>query len=233
MHPVICRIGSLSIYSWGTMLALAFLIGLIVAIRYGKKEGISAELILDLFIYVVISSIVGARVFYVIAFFSQYRDNILSIFLLNQGGMVFLGGLLFAMAAVLLYVRSRKQNVWRLLDALSPASAIGYAVGRIGCYLNGCCYGVTILGVQQPTQLYSSMSGLIIFIVLAYLYGRKKYDGQIFLTGLLLYSVYRFMIEFVRFSPVHYLIFTPNQLLAACILIISGYTLWKKNTTSL
>ena len=119
----------------------------------------------------------------------------------------------------------------KLLDALSPAAALGYAIGRIGCYLNGCCYGITLFGFVQPTQLYSSIAGLMILSILAYYYGKKKYDGHIFLLALFLYSIYRFFIEFIRYSPVHIGIFTPNQLAVLLIFIFSSYTLWKKSST--
>ena len=231
MYPIIYKIGPLNIYSWGFMVAVAFLVGLITALRYAKKEGIRAEIILDLFIYVTIISIIGARFFYVIQFFSQFKDNLISIFYVWQGGLVFLGGLLFALAVILAYVKYHKLDIWKLLDVLSPATAIGYAIGRIGCFLNGCCYGIALFGIQQPTQIYSSISGLIIFLVLAYVYNKKRYSGQIFLFALLLYSVYRFLIEFLRYSPYHILVFTPSQAMVAIVFVFSLYALWKKSTT--
>jgi len=213
------------------MVALGFLAGLAVFLRYGRREGIKEATILDLFMYVVISAIVGARLFYVAGFFGNYRKDLLSIFYVNQGGMVFIGGLFGVIIAAFLYVRYHKVNIWRLLDAGSPATMLGYAVGRIGCYLNGCCYGMKIFGVEQPTQIYSSISGLIIFYMLVRLYERKKYDGQVFFLALLFYSFYRFFIEFLRYSPVHVFIFTLNQLLVLFIFIVSLYVLWKKRTT--
>jgi phosphatidylglycerol:prolipoprotein diacylglycerol transferase len=231
MHPILFRIGPLNVYSWGFMVALGFLAGLAVFLHYGKRESIKEGTILDLFMYVVISAIVGARLFYVAAFFDNYRGNLISIFYVNQGGLVFIGGLCGAVVAALLYVRYHKVNVWKLLDAGSPATMLGYAVGRIGCYLNGCCYGMKIFGIEQPTQIYSSISGLIIFYILVRLYEKKRYDGQVFFLALLLYSTYRFLLEFLRYSPVHIFVFTPNQLLVLLIFIASLYALWKKSTT--
>jgi len=181
--------------------------------------------------YVVISAIAGARLLYVAAFFNDYKGNLISIFYVNQGGLVYLGGLLGVLAATAVYVRYHRVNIWKLLDVFSPASMIGYAIGRIGCFLNGCCYGIKLFGIEQPTQIYSSISGLAIFAVLVLLYKKKRYDGQIFLITLLLYSIYRFFIEFLRYSPVHVFIFTWNQLLAVIMFIISSYALWKKSTT--
>jgi len=231
MHPIIFSIGPFNIYSWGFMVALAFLVGLPIALRYAEKEGIKPETVLDLFVYVVISSIIGARLFYVIGFFSEYKNNPISILYVNEGGLVFLGGIFAAIAAIIIYVAYHKQNLWKMLDIATPSAAIGYAIGRIGCLLNGCCYGITLFGVQQPTQIYSSIAGVVIFILVIRLYDKKKYDGQIFLYGLFFYSIYRFFLEFIRYNPVHILIFTPNQLLAALVFIVSSYALWKKNTT--
>jgi phosphatidylglycerol:prolipoprotein diacylglycerol transferase len=231
MHPVLCRIGPLNVYSWGFMVALGSLAWLIAAMRLGKREGIKEETILDLFIYVVISATVGARLFYVLAFPGRYLSDPISIFYVNEGGLVFIGGLCGVLTAVIVFVRRHNINVWKLLDVLSPPTMIGYAIGRIGCFLNGCCYGIKIFGVEQPTQIYSSISGLIIFFLLLYLYDRKRYDGQIFLFALFFYSIYRFLLEFIRYSPVHVFIFTPNQLLAVLMFAVSAYALWKKSTT--
>ena len=232
MHPVLCKIGAVSLYSWGFMVALGTLAWLIVSLRIGKREGIKEETILDLFIYVVISAAIGARLFYVLAFPGRYLSDPLSIFYLNEGGLVFIGGLCGVLLATFIFIRRYNINIWKLLDLMSPGTMIGYAIGRIGCFLNGCCYGITLFGIQQPTQIYSSLSGFIIFIILLYLYDRKKYDGQIFLYALLSYSIYRFFLEFLRYSPIHILsIFTPNQVLAALMFAVSAYALWKKSTT--
>jgi phosphatidylglycerol---prolipoprotein diacylglyceryl transferase len=212
------------------MVALGALACLMVALRYGRREGINDESILDLFMYVVISATVGARLFYVFAFPRQYWNDPISVFYVSQGGLVFIGGLCGVLISVLIFVKRHDVNVWKLLDVLSPGTMIGYSIGRIGCLLNGCCYGITLFGVQQPTQIYSSLSGLLIFFLLIYLYDRKKYDGQIFIFALFYYSIYRFLLEFVRYNPVHIYIFTPNQLLAALMFIISACILWKKRT---
>lgn len=230
MYPLICRIGPVNIYSWGLMVALGSLAALFAGLRYGAKEGIKSETMLDFFVYMVISAAIGARLFYVIAFFSKFRDDLISVFYVNQGGLVFLGGLCGVLITALVYVKYHKIDLLQLLDALSPGTMLGYAIGRIGCYLNGCCYGIKLFGIEQPTQIYSSVSGLIIFFLLARLYANKKYDGHIFLLALFLYSLYRFLLEFLRYNPIHILIFTPNQLLAVLMLIVSAFILWKKNS---
>jgi phosphatidylglycerol:prolipoprotein diacylglycerol transferase len=213
------------------MAAIGFLAGLAAALRYAGREGIKDEQIYDLFIYVVISAIAGARLAYVVTFPSEFVKNPLSVLYVSQGGLAFVGGLIAVLLAIFVYAGSHKIDVLKLLDALSPAAALGYAIGRIGCYLNGCCYGITLFGIEQPTQLYLSLTGLVILSILAYYYDKKKYDGQIFLIALFLYSICRFFIEFIRYSPVHIGIFTPNQLAVVLIFILSSYALWKKSST--
>lgn len=231
MFPIVCKIGPFNVYSWGVMAAIGFLAGLAVALRYAGREGIKDEYIYDLFVYVVISVIVGARLVYVAVFPSEFLNNPISIFYVNQGGLAFVGGLLAALIVIYAFTRSHNINLMKLLDALSPAAVLGYAIGRIGCYLNGCCYGITLFGIEQPTQLYSSLAGLIILVILVLYYDKKKYDGHIFLIALFLYSIYRFFIEFIRYSPVHIGVFTPNQLAMFLIFLFSSYALWKKSST--
>ena len=231
MHPILYKIGPFNVYSWGFMVALGCMAALAVMVRFGRKEGIKPERILDVFVYMIISAVIGARLFYVIAFFHKFKGNLITIFFLNQGGLVFIGGLCGVLVMMITYVRYNKINLWKLLDACSPGTMIGYAIGRIGCYFNGCCYGIKIFGVELPTQIYSSISGFVIFFLLAYLYKNKKYDGQIFLYALFFYSIYRFFLEFLRYNPIHYWIFTPNQFLAGLMFMVSSYILWKKNTT--
>lgn len=231
MFPIVCRIGPFNVYSWGLMVAIGFLAGLAVALHYAGQEGIKEDHIYDLFIYVVIFAIVGARVAYVLTFLSEFVDHPMSVLFVNRGGLAFVGGLVAVLLMITVFVRFHKINIMKLLDALSPAAALGYAIGRIGCYLNGCCFGITLFGIVQPTQLYSSLAGLVILFLLVHYYTKKAYDGQIFLIALFLYSIYRFFIEFIRYSPIHIDMFTPNQLIAFLLFLFSSYVLWKKSST--
>lgn len=231
MHPIIATFGVFNIYSWGLMVALGSLVGLTSFLYYAKIEKVPSEMILDLFVYVVIASVVGARLFYIIGNPAEYIKNPLSVFFVQEGGMAFIGGFVFVSLVVYIYVKAHKLNILKILDILSPGTMLGYAIGRIGCFLNGCCYGINLFGFVQPTQLYSSFAGLLMFILLARFYPNKKYDGQVFLVTMLMYSFYRFFIEFLRFSPMHILMLTPNQYLALVMAIFAAGGLWKKNST--
>ncbi|MGB9612828.1 MAG: prolipoprotein diacylglyceryl transferase [Candidatus Margulisiibacteriota bacterium] len=241
MYPELFRIGKITIHSYGFFYALAFLIGILTSLYFARKENIKSEVILDLSFYVIISAIIGARLFYILGQWSYYQKNIIEIFMLQRGGLVFLGGFLVAFFAILLYCRVKKINTLKLLDTISPGVILGYAIGRIGCFLNGCCFGLptklpwgmifppnSLAGFQfpnqplHPTQLYASFSMFFAFLILVVLYLAKKFDGQIFLWGIILYSLYRFLVEFLRYSPIHWLGLTPSQWLVAVFFVAAG-----------
>jgi len=231
MYPVILKFGPIIIYSWGLMVAMAVLSAIFITIHFAKQEKIRPETVFDLFGYLIIFSVIGARLSYVLSFPDQFLKNPISILFVQEGGLAFFGGFLFAVGCVFYYARIKKLDLFKLLDVLSPGTAIGYSIGRIGCYLNGCCYGISIFGIQHPTQVYSSISGLMVFFLALTIYRKKKYDGQVFWSSLCLYTLLRSVIEFFRFSPIHLLIVTPSQAISAIVFVITSYILWKKRTT--
>lgn len=212
MHPILFKIGPLTLYSWGLMVAIGFLIGLWLTVRAAKKAGWPQDKVLDCSVYTLASALVGARLFYVIGFWPEFKGSFWEIFKIWDGGMVFLGGLLFALAAIAIYCRRQKIPLLKFLDLAAAPTALGYAIGRIGCFLNGCCYGYPtklpwacsfpdVAGPRHPTQLYSSLAGLVIFVLLLWLGKKQKFTGQIFAAGLVGYSAYRFFLEFWRDYP--------------------------------
>lgn len=231
MHPVLFKIGPLSVFSWGFMVALGFATGIAVAALNAKKENLTVDQVMELSAYTILSALIGARLFYVIQYWDEFSGNIPKIFAVWEGGMVFYGGLILALVVLLTYCSFNKMSLLKVLDLAAPSAAIGYAIGRIGCFLKGCCFGnecslpwaIRIPGVEglhHPTQLYSSVAGIIIFLVLAFIRGRKKYDGQVFIWGGILYSVYRFILEFFRFSPMYLLGLTISQWMSIAFLIV-------------
>ncbi|MEA3493006.1 MAG: prolipoprotein diacylglyceryl transferase [Candidatus Margulisiibacteriota bacterium] len=244
MYPILFKIGPLSIHSYGVMVAIAFLVGIFVSIYYAKKAGIKEQVIPDLAIYVIIVAIAGARFFYVAGQWHQYKNNLIEIFMVQKGGLVFLGGFLLALITVVFYAKRKGIPLLKLFDILAPGAALGYAIGRIGCFLNGCCFGVPTdlpYGIKfppgalaysyfpdkylHPTQLLSSGSMLLAFMILALLYAHKKFDGYIFFWGIIFYSVYRFLVEFLRYSPMHWLGLTPSQWIVLPLLIFGVFAL--------
>lgn len=220
MYPILFKIGPLSIQAYGFGIAIAFLIGILITMHYARKVGIKPEIIIDLTIYVIIAAIVGSRLLYVIGQWDKYKDNLTRIFMVHEGGLAFLGGFGLSILVIALFARVRKVSLLKLLDAMSPGVAIGYAIARIGCFLNGCCFGIPANipwaikfprgalayfyypGIDiHPTQLYALFSMLAVFLIILYLWEKRKYDGYVSFWFLILYSTYRFVVEFFRYCP--------------------------------
>jgi len=224
MHPILFKIGSITIYSYGTMVAVAFLLFCYCAVRALKKNPImSAAQLIDLALYILIAGILGARLFHVGLNLDYYLKKPVEILFLHKGGLAFQGGVISATVFSYWYLRKRRQNVLKVYDFIVPCLALGHSVGRIGCFLNGCCYGIS----GHPTQLYSALALFAIFLVLRFFYKRKHFNGQIFLLYFILYSITRFFIDFLRadLEPV-FLGLTTSQLIS--IVIFTGTSLFYK-----
>jgi phosphatidylglycerol:prolipoprotein diacylglycerol transferase len=216
MHPILFKIGPLTIYTYGVLVATGFLLGLGLAVKYAKRQGVSPNKIVDLGFYILLSALIGSRLFYIFINISHFIKNPIDIFKIWEGGLVFYGGVILTVPAFLWYVRKNSLGVWSTSDIFAPSLAIGHAVGRIGCFFAGCCYGKPAEGLPwaivftnpeslarigiplHPTQLYESIGEFINFFVLITLRRYKSFNGQIFMTYILLYSVLRFIVEFYR-----------------------------------
>lgn len=231
MHPIICTIGPFSIYSYGLMLALAFTTGVSLACRQAKEEKVSPDIIFNFCFLIFISGIIGARIFYIIGNISHYLKNPLEIIMLQHGGLAWFGGLIFATLCGIIYLKKKRLPVYQTLDLIIPFVALGQAIGRIGCLLNGCCFGrASKFGLYFevhsaeliPTQLYSSALLIIIYIILRLIQQRPHKDGEVFYSYLFLYSLKRFSIEFWRADSQRILAsLTLFQVLSLVLFIIS------------
>lgn len=234
MRPILFHIGSLPVFSWGFMFMIAVSLATYLLLKRARREGLNPDHLLDLVIFVVIGGIVGARLFYVIFYEPMtYIREPLRIFMLQQGGMVFHGGLLGGVIAALLVMKKHKLPVWQVADLMAPYLALGYGIVRIGCFLNGDSYGlptslpwgVVFPGVddlpRHPTQLYASAAGFLIFGILLWLRERRTFQGQLFLQFLFFYVTYRTLNEILRdnlrvLGPI-----TIAQLINAVVLVIA------------
>ena len=227
MHPILLKCGPVSIYSYGAMLAMGFALAVFLASRRAVKFGLDKEKIIDLAVVVLVSGIIGARLFYIILNVSYYLKDPLEILALTKGGLVWYGGFIAALLASLWYTRKKGLNFWGCLDLLAPYLALGQAFGRIGCFLNGCCYGKP----GQPVQLYASLSLFILFIILRVWQDRRRFTGEIFLGYCMLYPIKRFLIEFLRAdNPRIYMGLTLAQVLSVLIFFGSaGFFLYRTN----
>ena len=221
MFPQLFRLGPFTIYSYGLLVALAFLTALLVASRLAERSGLNSDRVANLGVYAAVSAVVGAKVFLILSDVPYYIRNpsqILSMATLQAGG-VFFGGLVAALVVAAWYMRRAALPPLLTADTFAPAIALGHSIGRVGCFLAGCCWGrpaelpwsVTFtkplahelvgvpLGVPlHPTQIYESMAELIIFMILLLRFRRPHRDGSIIGLYLVLYSAFRFCVEFVR-----------------------------------
>ncbi|HRZ15012.1 MAG TPA: prolipoprotein diacylglyceryl transferase [Candidatus Omnitrophota bacterium] len=141
MHRIIFSLGPVTVYAYGAMLAVAFIAGALLACRRAHARGIDQNRIVDLVFVVMISSLVGARLLFVLLNWQYYRQAWPDIFKLWEGGLVFYGGLIAAVIAARVYLRNKQLPAGKILDIMSPSLGLGIFFGRLGCFLNGCCYG--------------------------------------------------------------------------------------------
>lgn len=246
MDPIAFHIGDFAVHWYGILVGLGFLVGLWTASRRALHAGISAEAIIDLGPWIMVGAVVGARALYVYSYWHEYfaKEPISEIFKVYHGGLVFYGGLIGASLAVLIYLRIKQMSLWKTADVLAPSIALGQSFGRVGCLMNGCCYGkptdvpwaihfpvthVTHGVGVHPTEIYSSLLNFVLFLGLAWLFRRRKFDGQVFGMYLIGYSLFRGFVEFFRGDyPVHYVdgLFTPAQLISAGVLLVGLSLLW-------
>lgn len=215
MYPVLFKIGPVTIHTYGVFIAAAFLLGINLAARRGAKEGIDSQKILDLCFYILIAAIIGARILYVITEYQEYLEHPFKIFKIWEGGLVFYGGYLLGIAAVIYFLQTHDLPLWKTADILAPYIALGQSIGRWGCFFAGCCHGkpsnlpwaitftnpksLAILNTPlHPTQIYHSLANFFIFLILLWRRPFKKFEGELIWTYTLLYALGRFIIEFFR-----------------------------------
>jgi phosphatidylglycerol:prolipoprotein diacylglycerol transferase len=222
MYPELFRIGNFPINTYGVLLALAFLCGILIAAKLAARDGLPRERVYDLGLWILLAAIVGSKVLMIFTE-PDYRENPLHIIspdFLRSGG-VFYGGFIGAVLAGYFLIRRYKLPWWKTADAFAPGLALGNAIGRQGCFAAGCCWGKPTtmpwgvefteagnrvtgvpLGVHlHPTQLYESFGALLIFFFLLWLHRRKRFSGQVILFYAVLYAVMRFTIEIFRDDP--------------------------------
>ena len=153
MYRILFTIGSFPIYSYGVMIALAFITAILLAMKEAKKYGENPERVLDISLYVILGALIGGRLGYILQYLDYYLKNPLKILYFRQGGLSFVGGFLVAYFLCWLYVKRTKISFWKYADITAPSIAIGLGIGRIGCLLNGCCFGVVSenYGIKFPS----------------------------------------------------------------------------------
>jgi phosphatidylglycerol:prolipoprotein diacylglycerol transferase len=252
VFPRLFEIGGFGLPTYGALVALGVLVGLWISVRNSRKQGINPENAWDFGIAVVLAGIVGSKVLYILVDWHTYAEHPREIFSLAtlQAGGVFSGGLIASFAVAAWFLRKHHMPALATCDAFSPGLAMGHAIGRLGCFAAGCCWGkpthhfwgVTftnplanqLVGTPlnealEPTQLFESAVELSIFFVLTWLLRRRKFDGQVFGGYLFLYGIARFFLEFLRDDPGRGSVFggvmSGTQLIAIG-LVLSGGLIW-------
>jgi phosphatidylglycerol---prolipoprotein diacylglyceryl transferase len=265
MHPIIFSVGPFAVRGYGLMLAIGFFSGILFAAWRAKKAGENPDHVFNLSVWLVISSLLGARIYYILTHFDEFRvtgsysafERYLIEFKrmfwpigangeVGISGLIFLGGLILATITAIVYLRYYHLKLLKYLDILAPSIALGEAFTRIGCFLNGCCFGhptQSVFGVIfpdncaagaffpgipiHPTQLYNSLAGILIFGLLLVLERFKKFDGFTALLYFMLYSVGRFTIDFFRYYEESMQVFglSQNQIITLIFFIVSAVLL--------
>jgi phosphatidylglycerol:prolipoprotein diacylglycerol transferase len=218
------------------MMATAFFMAMVHWAVVGRREQRPAVFWSDMAFWIMLAGIIGARIGYILGNLSYFIDNPFDIVRIDKGGLVFYGGVIGCIVVVIILARRLKEPVWSLADFAVAPLPLGHALGRVGCFLNGCCYGaechyplaVEMQGaVRHPVQLYSTMLNLLLYGFLLWLYPRKKRDGAVLMAYCLIYPAIRFSIEFLRGDPrVDLLGLTSAQWVSAAI-FICGLLLWR------
>jgi phosphatidylglycerol---prolipoprotein diacylglyceryl transferase len=223
MHPILFEIAGFPVYTYGVLLAAAYLLGLQFALVRARARGLDANRVMDLGIWIIISALVGAKLLLLVVDFDTFSRNPRELLTLLRSGGVFYGGLIAAVAVAMWYMRRHRLPVWSVSDAFAPGIALGHVIGRMGCFFAGCCFGKatdvpwavtftneyaaqnvgTPLNVPiHPTQLYEAGAELIILGLLLVLERKGRvFPGRTFWSYMLFYGVTRFIIEFYRGDP--------------------------------
>jgi phosphatidylglycerol:prolipoprotein diacylglycerol transferase len=220
MYPRLFELGPITIYTYGVLLAAAYLLGLKLAMVRADKRGLDPARILDLGIYIIISALIGAKLLLFITDFQTFKNDPRELLTLARSGGVFYGGLILAVTVALWYIRKVGLPLWTTCDVFAPGIALGHVIGRFGCFFAGCCYGKptkmpwgitftdpfaaanvgTPLGIPlHPTELYEAGAELLILAVLLITERKgRPFSGRTFWLYMLLYAISRFIIEIFR-----------------------------------
>lgn len=219
MRPILIQFGEIALPSYGVMLVTSFICAILYVRKAVKKFNISLIMIENLAFYVMVGVIIGGRLLYVIFHWYQYENDLLGIIRIWEGGMMFFGGFIGALIAGIIYLRKEKTSVLKVADIIAPAIALGTFFTRIGCFLNGCCFGKPstlpwaikfpphcVAGASpvgdlalHPTQIYTSLFGLALFFFLNKRLSKPHKIGIVFSLYLIFSGAFRFGIDFIRY----------------------------------
>ena len=246
MFPILFKLGPITIYTYGVFVFLGVIASYLVCKNQADKEGISRKIFSHIFFWALVWGFLGARVVYILVEWKWFLSNPLSV-ILSRSGFVFYGGIVSGILTLLILAKKYKINLLRVADIAGLGIPLGHALGRIGCFCYGCCYGkptdsswgilfppespAGLLGVKViPTQLISALFLFLFFFLLLILKKHQRFDGQILLSYGIGYGIFRFIIEFYR-GDLRGEIFSlsTSQFAALVVIIISIFFFFRLN----
>ncbi len=259
MHPTLFKIGPITLHSYGLMITIAFIVAIWLAARRARAAKLGDHFALDISFILIIVSLASARLTYVVLHWDEFAEYPLDIIspvqhtgTIGIAGLVLLGGVIGGIIATIIYVRVKKLPLFLVLDVLVPSLAIGIAVGRIGCFLNGCCFGMptdlpwgcvfpreSFAGSVyphtpiHPTQLYAMGLMILIFVGLLYFDRRPHPQGQTFALFLIAYGVARFWVEGLRWYEPEMIVGVVGPIrvtgsrVVSVLMFFAGVFLWR------
>ncbi|MDD2553836.1 MAG: prolipoprotein diacylglyceryl transferase [Desulfotomaculaceae bacterium] len=242
INPVAIQIGYISIHWYGILIDIAFILGAVLAYRQAKISGLSTDHLFNIIILIIPAALIGARLYYVVFNWQSYAHNPLEAFAIWHGGLAIHGGLIAGVIVGYLYIKKFNLNFWRYADAVAPSIILGQAIGRWGNFINQEAYGYPVSSefishfpafiqkqmfienqYRHPAFLYESLWDLAVFAFLMYIFKRKKFDGQVMLLYLALYSVGRFFIESLRMDSEMLGPFRLAQVISIILIGLAAY----------
>ena len=250
MHPILFKVWGLTIHSYGFMIALGFFLAVGVAKHLARKSHIDEKKIVDLSFWLLFYGFIGSRILFVFTRLDYFSTDPIAIIRFWEGGFVFLGGLIGALICSIYFVKKYNMSIWKTADVGFPALVVGHIFGRGGCFFAGCCHGLPTempwgmrfysslvdpkyVGIPiHPTQLYEAFSLALIFVLLYVTFLRKRFDGQVALTYLIVYPIVRSVIEVFRGDKIRGFVIdgwvSTSQFISIIILIVSLVVLIKR-----
>jgi len=219
MHPILFKIGGLTFYTYGLLMAVAFIAAYFYLLRLAKLSGQDEEFYSNLFFWLMIFGILGAKVLYLMVDFRNLGSNVKDVIGCIRGGLVWYGGVIANLIFVYYYARKHNQSYARLADTIAGPAMVGLGIGRFGCLMAGCCYGkpsslpwaITypfledkrlqnpLAGIPvHPSPLYESLADFAIALIAYLVLRRAKRKGLAISLVIMLYAAVRFCLEFLR-----------------------------------
>jgi len=238
MDPIAFTILGIEVRWYGVFIAFAVIIGTFIALNEAKRRGVSEDTIIDLLLFAIPAAIVGARLYYVIFSWDNYKNNPMEILNLRGGGLAIHGVIIGGVMVAVIFSKIKKISFWKIGDIVAPSLILGQAIGRWGNYANkeahggptDLPWGIMVEGIKvHPTFLYESIWNFVVFIFLMW-YSRKKAkaDGEVFLLYIILYSVARFFIEGLRTDSLMFGSFRVAQLISLAAILVGSIVFYRK-----